>query len=185
MITDSTNPRIMADNIRKLAKNGGSGLPPVTGADDDKVLTVVNGDWAAALPTGSGLHYSTNEIETFDTWTDGRPIYQKTYTGVIARGEYEYYNKMDLGEIAAEAVTGMEGGLYDTNGNIIPLYSTLTASNSGYGDYTWEPRITGGHLEIGLNESTAAIGYNFILTVKYIKATTTKATKRKTTKGEN
>lgn len=50
MIVDSTNPRIMADNIRELARNGGGGsdLPEVDVSDVGKVLTVGDtGEWEA------------------------------------------------------------------------------------------------------------------------------------------
>lgn len=56
MIVDSTNPRIMADNIRELARNGGGGgsdLPDVGPEDAGEVLMVSNvGKWEAAeLPS--------------------------------------------------------------------------------------------------------------------------------------
>lgn len=185
---NDTKLDVLWEEVEELKKSGGGGsdLPEVTSADNGKILGVVDGAWNKMDAPAGGVDYSTTEQDTGKKWIDGRPIYQKTYTGVIARGEYEFYNKMDLGAIDAEAVIGIDGGLYDTNGNIIPLFSTLTADNNGYGDYTWEPRIAGGHVEIGLNASTLAIGYNFILTIKYVKpaATETKSTKKRTTKKE-
>ena len=54
MIYDSTNPRIMADNIKRLEneiKSGGSILPTVTTSDEGKVLTVnSSGNWDAENP---------------------------------------------------------------------------------------------------------------------------------------
>ena len=54
MIYDSTNPRIMADNIKRLEneiKSGGSILPTVTTSDEGKVLTVnSSGNWDVEDP---------------------------------------------------------------------------------------------------------------------------------------
>lgn len=61
MIVDSTNPRIMADNIRELARNGGGGggsdLPHVTAADNGKVLGVVEGSWNKMNAPSGVSHY--------------------------------------------------------------------------------------------------------------------------------
>lgn len=48
MIFDSTNPRVMADNIKRLeatAGSGGSSLPDPSGATDGQVLMVDDGEW--------------------------------------------------------------------------------------------------------------------------------------------
>ena len=156
-----------------------SQLPAVTGADNGKLLGVSSGVWSAVDAPSGGVNYSTNEQDTGLTWIDGRPIYQKTYTGTLARGEYEYWNKMDLGATDAVAIIDMEGSLYDNSGNLVPYGSSLTASNSGYGDYSWPPRIASGHLEIGFNNSTSAVGFNYILTIKYVKAPVTSTRTKK------
>lgn len=45
-------------SLLEMIESGGSGLPPVTSADDGKVLRVVNGEWAAAsLPNASGVSF--------------------------------------------------------------------------------------------------------------------------------
>lgn len=157
-------------------------LPDPSGATDGQALIIDDGAWIIGdVSGGGGVNYSTTEQDTGLTWIDGRPIYQRTYTGVLARGEYDYWNKMDLGATDAVAIIDLEGSLYDAQGNLIPYGGSLTSSNSGYGDYSWPPRIAGGHLEIGFNNSTLAVGFNYILTIKYVKApvTNTRAKKSK------
>lgn len=161
-----------ADNISGL-------LPEVDSADNGKLLGVSSGVWSVVDAPSGGVNYSTDEQATGLTWIDGRPIYQKTYTGTLARGEYDYWNKMDLGATDAVAIIDMEGSLYDGNGNLVPYGSSLTSSNSGYGDYSWPPRIASGHLEIGFNNSTSAVGFNYILTIKYVKAAPVTSTRAK------
>lgn len=179
---NTLNIKALSEQVQKLEASAGSGLPDVTSDDDGKILGVVNGAWDTINAPSGGVNYSTTEQNTGLTWIDGRPIYQITYTGVIARGEYDYWNKMDLGATDAVALVDMEGSLYDSNGNIIPFASSLTSSNTGYGDYTWLPRIAGGHVEIGLNNSTSAVGYNYILTLRYVKAAVVSTRSKKSTK---
>lgn len=161
-----------------------SQLPAVTGADNGKLLGVSSGVWSVVDAPSGGVNYSTNEQDSGLTWIDGRPIYQKTFTGVLARGDYDYWNKMDLGATDAVAIVGMEAAIYDGSGNLVPFGSSPISSNIGYGDYSYTPRVVGGHFEIGFNDNTSAVGFNYLITFKYVKAaaTETKVTKKKTTK---
>jgi hypothetical protein len=84
---DSTNPRTMADNIRKLddaVAAAASELPEVEASDEGKVLTVDSeGSWAAEdlppYPVGN-LDYSTTEQDTGVKWIDGKNIYRKVFS---------------------------------------------------------------------------------------------------------
>lgn len=64
---DSTNPRIIAENIRKL---------------DD--LTQATAATVAEIPVDKiPKDYSTTEQNTGVKWTDGKEIYSKTYSGAF------------------------------------------------------------------------------------------------------
>lgn len=50
---------------------GSGGLPPVTSADDGKVLTANSGVWVAASPSGGGVLVVTDTAGTLDkTWQE-------------------------------------------------------------------------------------------------------------------
>lgn len=110
---DSTNPRIMADNIRKLfAKPTGTvveGNPSGSGFNTlltkikigshkykipDAVVANPEGELTGNLskigigsgiyPVTNGVAYSNDEFDTGDKWIDGSPIYGKVYTPASA-----------------------------------------------------------------------------------------------------
>ena len=140
MIVDSTNPRIMADNIRELARNGGGGsdLPDVTAADNGKILGVVEGSWNKMDAPSNGYNISSIETDTGLTFK-GKTIYCKLYEG-------EYYltgENISLGEVGDISVLSatflshdgwtcsLRGRRYANTGNLtmdymsgLPTYST-------------------------------------------------------------
>lgn len=96
-MTDSTNPRVMADNIKELFETSGSQaadistLETTVGNQGDAIgtlqTTVGNqGDAIGTLQTTVGTHgtaigalqtYDDAETDTGKKWIDGRPIYRK------------------------------------------------------------------------------------------------------------
>ena len=180
----ATDGQLLAvDDGEWVIANAPAELPDPTGATDGQALVIDDGAWAIGDVSGGGVNYSTTEQDTGITWIDGRPIYQKTFTGVLARGEFDYWNKMDLGATDAEAIIGMEAAIYDGSGNLVPFGSTPISSNSGYGDYSYTPRVVAGHFEIGFNNSTSAVGFNYLITFKYVKAAANNTrNKKKSTK---
>lgn len=172
MIVDSTNPRVMADNIRELAANsgGGSDLPEVTADDDGKVLGVVEGSWGKMDIPSEIVDYSTTEQDTGSKWIDGRPVYQKTYvfetpqtlsigwTSVITKGESE-----------AAIDTIIKGFVITTDGIYFPVGIACNDETS---------------IEAN-NVASITINNVKYFTIQYLKTAPTKSAKRKTTKGEN
>ena len=94
---DSTNPRVIADNIRKLddaVQAAASELPEVETTDEGKVLTVnASGEWAALdlppYPVGN-LDYSETEQDTGVKWIDGSDIYRIVFTGTTPKSDENY-----------------------------------------------------------------------------------------------
>lgn len=90
--SDLTNDSGFITSAPVTSVNGNTGavsireLPSVTSSDNDKVLTVVNGAWAAANPTGGGS-VPTIYTSTIPTtgWTNGEDggVYQNiSFSGV-------------------------------------------------------------------------------------------------------
>lgn len=82
---DSTNPRIMADNIRKLSTMSGGTIVTANpeGASTGNLEKIGIGD--AIYKINSEDEYSTTE-KIVGKWLDGSPLYEKTisYTGEIS-----------------------------------------------------------------------------------------------------
>lgn len=86
-LPDSTNPRVMADNIKRLeaiAGSGGSDIPDYSISDAGKFLGVDgSGELEfATIPEKYDLNISETETLTGKTWIDGRPIYSILITGL-------------------------------------------------------------------------------------------------------
>lgn len=76
-MNDSTNVRVMADNIRKLekmVKEAGSELPTPGAGDTGKILKVGSNGYELATDYAT-LNYSTEEQDTGVKWIDGKSIY--------------------------------------------------------------------------------------------------------------
>lgn len=183
MIVDSTNPRIMANNIRELARNsggGGSDLSEVTAADNGKVLGVVEGSWNKMDAPSGGTNYSETEQNTGLKWVDGRDIYKKTivlsntdvgYDGVVHSEIPHNITDFDFAISLEVLCPKLRYSAYSEilhDGSV--LASFRVDSTNIYAD--------GGSSHIGAGEDRI---WYFIIT--YVKQTVTK--KRKTTKGEN
>lgn len=192
MIVDSTNPRIMADNIRELARNGGGGgsdLPDVTVDDNGKVLGVVEGSWNKMDVPSNVVNYSTSEQNTGTKWIDGKDIYQKTFvddttfTGTTTHSHYLtdsiIANLDEVIDIKTKAIIG--GG--DAYGNpFIPTPGASSANITNYIRIGYDPAQ--GIYEYGKLESGLSLT-KLICTIYYTKTPVTETKKRKTTKGDN
>lgn len=113
---------------------------------------------------GSGEHYSTTE-QVIGTWIDGKPLYQKCFTGTLTSSEriatiLESDISSDLDKIC------YLGGIVEessVSGHPIPYWK-------GSNDYA-NAFITGVGSDI-LVECGSQHGYgDFVLTVKYTKTT--------------
>lgn len=111
---DSTNPRIIADNIRKLddaVQSAASEIPEVETTDEGKVLTVnASGKWAASnlppYPVGN-LDYSTTEQDTGLKWIDGKEVY--TQTLIVPEdsttGTEQFQKEIEMSNIPDEVIS--------------------------------------------------------------------------------
>ena len=121
---------------------------------------------------GGGVDYSSTEQDTGLKWTDDRPVYQKTIVATVARGEYEWYYKQDLGDLGADILIEQVSFL-NVSGVIVP-FGSATMSNQTVTGYSYYPRLESGHLIIGLPQDTPAVGNSLTITVKYVKPALTK-----------
>ena len=80
-MVDFWNAAQINEAVNNGSIGGGSDLPEVSASDNGDVLTVVNGEWDKATPSTGNINYSTTEQDTGIKWTDGKSIYQKTYSG--------------------------------------------------------------------------------------------------------
>ena len=80
---DSTNPRIIADNIRNLESEI-EGITPgtvVTANPEGEASGTLNsigiGDSKYLIPVYTPVSYSTSEVDTGISWIDGKEVYMK------------------------------------------------------------------------------------------------------------
>lgn len=121
---------------------------------------------------GGGIDYSTTEQDTGLKWIDGRTVYQKTIVATIARGEYEWYYKQDLGDLGADVLIEQESFL-NISGVIVP-FGSATMVNATITGYAYYPTLDNGHLMLGLPQDSAAVGNSLTITVKYVKPVSNK-----------
>ena len=84
---DSTNPRIMATNIRELAAASGGRTNVVANPEGTATVNLVKlkvGKTIYGIPGSGAVNYSTNEFDTGEKWIDGSIIYGKVYTPASA-----------------------------------------------------------------------------------------------------
>lgn len=171
MIVDSTNPRIMADNIRELARNGGGGggsdLPDVTAADNGKVLGVVEGSWNKMDIPSNVIDYSTTEQITGLKWIDGKDIYQKTFTGLSI--EVTSTVNWTVSDLNVNGDKLIDIKVYQQNA---VAYNSVNVAI--FNDET-------GNLQFKLHDTGTVTN----ITIWYTKKTETRTKKKTTTKGEN
>lgn len=189
MIVDSTNPRIMADNIRELARNGESDLPDVTAADNGKILGVVEGSWNKMDAPSGEIDYSTTEQNTRRKWIDGKDIYQKTIAiseGIVSGVDNSVsHNIADIDEVIDYDAIMIESSGYSTKMTqpVASASSDTSNVNATYAAYVNFVGKTDFLYTLGsviVNQVS-----KIVVTIYYTKTPETKSTKRKTTKGEN
>lgn len=80
---DSTNPRVMADNIRQLAAAGSGGstvVPNPEGAATANLEKLGIDGSIYSIPTYTPPTYSTSEkVDTGEKWVNGKKIYAKVF----------------------------------------------------------------------------------------------------------
>lgn len=134
MINDSTNVRVIADNIKKLekmVKEAGSELPTPGAGDTGKILKVGSDGYelAAEYSYTPPAFSSTSGVNTGQKWIDGKDIYQAVFSGVVpASGEPAVGFDLDFDtiiEIEGTTENSTNHSIYDAD-----HYLTVAASPS-------------------------------------------------------
>lgn len=153
---DSTNPRIMADNIKELAAASGGTYTPAG--------------------------YSTEEVNTGIKWINESPIYRlvKTFSSSDITSETGG-GKVAIGSITPDEIISLNVSL--TKGTfIIPTYQGSTLFITCF--ITIDDGTTNLHLRYGSDVASELAAYfaNSKVILEYTKADPTKSTKRTTKK---
>ena len=129
--------------LHAIAQNGGggggAGLPAVTSADNGDVLTVVNGAWAKAAPSGGGafavsVPYS-DEVWTMDkTWAEISAAFIAGRAVIIHIGDSENYTDQYYGMLGMRADSSAYYVLIHDGSS---EYEFATTSTDGYPEYVW------------------------------------------------
>ena len=113
--------------LNKAESGGGSSLPAVTSEDNGDVLTVVEGAWDKASPSGGGGNF----VVTFTTEDYSTVTVDKTYAEIISA-----FNS------GANVVGYLDLTALDSGISVVPLGNVI--EDSTYGMITFQSIITSG-----------------------------------------
>ena len=166
---DSTNPRILADNIRQLvaAGSGGSTVVPNPEGEVTGVLSSLGIDGSKfSIPQYTSLGYSTEEVDLGIKWIDGNEIYRKTFdleTAVVVSRE----NFTDVDSVIK----------IDDADTFIDVFS-VSGSKNYQGPVLCERDSNTNHIQLlALRNGTGSVNCK-IITFTYTKAAVTAQSKR-------
>ena len=121
-------------------------------------VTISTEEYTRLLNSSNANNYSTSE-QVVGTWTDGRPVYQKTFTGTGTSTGSTYY------------IVGQTTTLLPDIEKVVN--SSAYASFGGYLDYNTRLSIdiaTGSNLlSIGQSIGSTSNEFDYIITIQYIK----------------
>ena len=157
-MVDSWNPAQLNEAVNNGSIGGsGSDLPEVSASDNGDVLTVVNGAWDKATPTGGAAYPGTATV--IGKYADGTTdVYRKTYTGTVGDTGTTVIDD----DVSGKTIVGCNAFIYDTSG----LGTSLGAiPNSG----TWVNclHVNASH-ELCLMSESAVVGGSYVVTIDYI-----------------
>lgn len=127
---DSTNPRILADQIRALWNKVKSitGLPATTSATDGQILKLNSekeATWADEY-SYTPPAYSETEVNTGQKWIDGKEIYMKVISGTVPA--IEASSNITVDELTSD-INLIDGVTIFISGDVVSLnrfYLTFT-----------------------------------------------------------
>lgn len=157
------------DNEGNLEFATVSALPDTSEASAGQVLGLIGEDKTPGwVDVSGGVNYSTDEQDTGLTWTDGSPIYQKTY-GITVSSLSSSWTTLD------SAFSGIR---------VFPVgYAILTGDNGNdHFAYPFGVSNNNGTLRVKMLESVLGLVGEQYFTIQYTKAATLTKSKKKTTK---
>ena len=169
---DSTNPRIMADNIKELAA-AGTGSQVVAnpeGAATANLQKLGIDETVYGIPVYTPANYSTDEVDLGIKWIDGNGVYRKTFnlTDALAVSRENFTDADSVIKIP-DAVT------------FIDCFSLSSAGNY-QGPLLCERDSTTQHITLQAARNGSGTINAKIITFTYTKAAVVANSTRKTTK---
>lgn len=138
-MNDSTNVRIIADNIRKLekmVKEAGSELPTPGAGDTGKIIKVGSSGYELATDYATSS-YSETETFTGMTWIDGNDIYRKSFS----------YTTPETGTVTIGSIENLD--------TVLQMESIILANN---GSFYYSAEISGITLKIAKSNGSFTAG---------------------------
>jgi hypothetical protein len=171
-MNDSTNVRVIADNIRKLekmVKEAGSELPNPGAGDTGKILKVGSGGYELATDYAT-VDYSTSETNTGRKWIDGREVFFIVISGTFP----------EITTTTTELI-----GTIDTDLEIIDAEAVVHKTNNQATKTSFAINYTKSSGEVTMGSVTTAYSEGeYICLVYYVKPAPVPGneTKKKTTR---
>ena len=177
-MNDSTNVRIIADNIKKLekmVKEAGSELPTPGAGDTGKILKVGSHGYELATEYSytPPAYSSTAEVNTGQKWIDGKDIYVKVLTGKLP----------EIESTSSQSISGLDSGLtlVDIDG-----YFDVGTGPSSILHFTVRYNESNGEIKVG-SVQTSYSEASYVIIARYTKPDPTPepttSTKKTTKKG--
>lgn len=133
---DSTNPRIMANNIRELAQASGGTTVEANpdGASTAELVKLGVDETIYSIPKVTG--YSTTETDTGKKWYDNSSIYSKTFTNITITLAEDAGTYVDTGISKGDIDTIVNAFAIDVYNQYYPVQLTFISTTGNLGIYT-------------------------------------------------
>lgn len=181
-MNDSTNVRIIADNIRKLekmVKEAGSELPTPGAGDTGKILKVGSDGYELATEYSytPPAYSDTDEVETGRRWIDGKKIYEKVL--ITSFGD-DGNLSVDVTSLGIDQLISLNGYASHLSNNSIVMANYYSSSTNRFvPSYNTLTKI------ISCSTASGYAGDSVVFIIEYTKAdpVPSEETKKTTKKG--
>lgn len=127
----------------------------------------VTGAIADLAQGGSGITYSTSEVDTGDVWVDGKHIFRKVFVGSTSLTDGDNYIDQNFTSSYVDSIISIRGTFVDSSDNINPIGYMYADFSNNHNMFVRALVRTGG-LDLWVANTTIN---KHVIIIEYTKAT--------------